>query len=76
MKIKAYGICLPEANGQMIVFDACWRCGSGFRDGDTGARDAARDATRDATRDANDTNDARDANGSSSRLSEGGCSAQ
>ena len=68
MKIKAYGICLPEANGQMIVFDASRRCGSGFRDGDTGARDA--------TRDANDTNDARDANGSSSRLSEGGCSAQ
>ena len=56
----------------MIVFDANPRCGSGFRDGDTGARDA----TRDATRDANDTNDARDANGSSSRLSEGGCSAQ
>ena len=68
MKIKAYGICLPEANGQMIVLDASRRCGSGFRDGDTGARDA--------TRDANDTKDTRDANRSSSRLSEGGCSAQ
>jgi len=72
MKIKAYGICLPEANGQMIVFDACRRFVAGFRNDDTGARDA----TRDATRYANDTNDARDANGSSSRPSEGGCSAQ
>ena len=53
----------------MIVLDANPRCVAGFRDGDTGARDA----TRDATRYANDTNDA---NGSSSRLSEGGCSAQ